>query len=73
MVVCPKHNRRLINSEVTAKSEQTFTFCCVEEYVTEYEPIMECNSLKIDYCRYLYDVFNSGIDMEKDIPISAIF
>lgn len=72
IMICPKHNCRLINSEVTAKSEQSFTFCSAEEYVTEIEPIMESDSLRIDYCGYLCDVFSSNIDMENDIPIKAI-
>lgn len=72
ITVCSKHNCKLISSEVTAKSEQTFTFCPAEEYVTENEPIVETDSLMIDFCKYSSDVFSSKIDMENDISIKAI-
>jgi hypothetical protein len=50
MKVCPKHNCNLINSTVTAKSEQTFTFCPAEEYISKQPSKFETYSLLIDYC-----------------------
>ncbi len=72
MQICTKHKCRLEKSAITAKSERTYTLCPAEEYVTEQQSKNETNSLLIDYCKYLYDVFNSGIDFKRDIPISAV-
>lgn len=72
MVICPKHNCRLISSSVTAKSEHTFTFCPAEEIISEETIVHESNSGLIDYNRYLSDVFDSKMDFGKDVPISDI-
>ncbi len=70
--VCPKHNCRLINSTVSAKSEHDFLFCPAEEYATEQEIIKENNSLLNDYSKYLAQVFESDMAFKKDIPISVV-
>lgn len=70
--ICPKHNCKLESSAITAKSEQTFTFCPAEFYIAEQKPTKESNPLKIAFSEYMADVFIAPVDFEKDIPISAI-
>lgn len=72
MQVCTKHNCKLINSFVVAKSEQTFTLCPAESYVAAQHPTTETDELKIAFAQYLVDVFNAPIELERDIPISAV-
>lgn len=72
MNICTKHNCRLVNSSVVAKSEQTFTLCPAESYIGDKKPIIEADPLKISFAKYMSDVFNAPIDFEKDIPISAV-
>ncbi len=72
MQICTKHNCPLANSVVVAKSEQTFTFCPAESYITDQKPILEADPLKIAFAQYMVDVFNAPMDFDKDIPISAV-
>lgn len=72
MQICTKHNCRLVNSVVVAKSEQTFTLCPAESYITDQKPIMEDDPLKTAFAQYMVDVFNAPINFEKDNPVSAV-
>lgn len=72
MTICTKHNCKLVNSSVVAKSEQTFTLCPAESYITIQKPAIETDPLKISFAKYMSDAFNAPIDFEKDIPISAV-
>lgn len=72
MQICTRHNCRLVNSSVVAKSEQTFTLCPAESYIADQQPVIETDSLKISFAQYMVDAFNAPIDFEKDIPISAV-
>lgn len=72
MNICTKHNCRLVNSSVVAKSEQTFTLCPAESYIGDKKPVVETDPLKISFANYMSDVFNALMDFEKDIPISAV-
>lgn len=72
MQICIKHNCRLVNSSVIAKSEQTFTLCPTESYVAEQKPIIEADPLKIAFAQYMVDAFNAPMDFDKNIPISAV-
>lgn len=72
MQICTKHNCRLVNSAVVAKSEQTFTLCPAESHIGDPKTVIEADPLKISFARYMVDVFNAPIDFEKDIPISAV-
>lgn len=72
MQICTKHNCQLVNSAVVAKSEQTFTLCPAESYVTVQKPIIESDSLILEYAKYMTYVFNTPLNFEKDVPISAI-
>lgn len=72
MSICTKHKCRLIESNVQAKSEQSFTFCPAESYTYDGEAVFENDSLAIQYMEYLVSVFESVMDFESDIPISSI-
>lgn len=72
MRLCAKHNCRLIQSSVTAKSEQTFTLFPAESYVEKEEPIIEIDPLKISFAEYMSDVFHAPMDFEMDIQIRAV-
>lgn len=72
MRICPKHRCRLENSAVTAKSEQTFTFCPAESHVTAQTPNIETDPLHIAFADYLTEVFNAPIGFERDVPVSAV-
>ena len=72
MQICTKHNCRLVNSAVVAKSEQTFTLCPAESYIADHKPVIETDPLKIAFAKYMVDVFNAPMDFERDIPISAV-
>lgn len=72
MQICTKHNCRLVNSSVVAKSEQTFTLCSAESYVVTQNTIIETDQLKNSFAKYMSDVFNTPMDFENDIPISAV-
>lgn len=72
MQICTKHNCRLVNSSVVAKSEQTFTFCSAESYIGDPKPIIETDPLKIAFAKYMTAAFNTPMDFERDIPASAV-
>lgn len=72
MTVCPKHKCMLADSEVTAKSEQTFTFCPAENFTTSNEVVITDNQSAIEYSKYLDKIFDTPIDFENDTPISTV-
>lgn len=72
MSICTKHKCRLIESNVPAKSEQSFTFCPAESYTYDSEAVFENDSLAIQYMEYLVSVFEAVMDFESDIPISSV-
>ena len=72
MVVCPEHGCRLISSAVPAKSEQCFTFCPAEMYITDTEVAWEANTKLFQFAKYMAAVFDAPMDLTRDIPISAI-
>ena len=72
MVVCPKHGCRLKASTVPAKSEQCFTFCPAELYITDMEVDWEENPQLLRFAKYMAAVFDAPMDVKRDIPISAV-
>lgn len=72
MHICPNHGCVLIDSGITAKSNQTFTLFPAEISVADAEVKYGENPLEISYTEYLSDVFDAPIDFENDTPISAI-
>lgn len=72
MSVCYKHKCLLVNSDVTAKSEQTFTLNPAETTVEIKEPKYVDNMLQVAFCEYMAAVFDAPINLESDIPISAV-
>ncbi len=73
VTTCYKHGCLLEHSTVTAKSENTFTFCPAEEYANIISPTMTNNSLSQQYAEYMAAVFHAPLSMTTDIPISAVF
>ena len=69
---CCKHACYLEFSEVTAKSEQTYTLCPAEDYTTITAPRMAVPSPLLEYTRYLTEVFTSPLLLDSDTPIHAI-
>ena len=72
MQVCYKHNCMLENSDITAKSEQTFTFCPAEEYAVKRNANGIKNVHSRRYAEYITAIFDAPIDIANDIPISAV-
>lgn len=72
MIVCPRHGCRLKASTVPAKSEQCFTFCPAELYISDTEVTWEENPQLLRFAKYMAAVFDAPMNFEQDIPISAI-
>ena len=72
MSICTKHRCRLVESSVPAKSEQSFTFCPAEHYISCDKVVFEEDQLVVRYAMYLESVFDAPMDLNNDIPVSAI-
>lgn len=72
MGICIKHKCVLIESSVSAKSEQSFTFCPAENYVDNNEAVVESDPLIIQFASYLDSVFDTPVDFDNDVPISSV-
>lgn len=72
MGICTKHRCRLVESNVTAKSEQSFIFQPAESFVCNNKVMIENNTTTIQFATYLESVFDSPMDLSNDIPVSAI-
>ena len=71
MLTCYKHKCMLESSDISAKSEHCFSLSSAEEYVKDIKPVMADNQIQ-RFSEYMADIFDSAIDFEKDVPISAI-
>lgn len=72
MNICPKHKCMLADSEVTAKSEQTFTLCPAENFIPIKKAINIDNPLALQFAEYMEKIFDVPIDFENDTPISTV-
>lgn len=72
MSICTKHKCLLVDSTVTAKSEQTFILNPAETTVEIQEPQYSNNTLQVAFCEYMAAVFDAPINLDSDIPISAV-
>ena len=72
MSICVKHKCRLMESDVTAKSEQCFTFSPAENDINDDGIVIESDPVAIRFASYLDSVFDAPMDFENDIPISAV-
>lgn len=70
--ICAKHKCLLIDSDITAKSEQSFTLNPAEICVKFQEPQYINNPLKVAFNEYMTAVFLAPIDLLNDIPVSAV-
>lgn len=73
MQVCYKHGYLLKNSSVKATSEQTYTFSPAEEQIPKIKPKPCKITTLLEYSRYMAAVFDAPINLNNDIPISAVF
>lgn len=71
MQSCYKHKCMLESSNVSAKSEQCFTFCPAEHSIQEIAPKPAPPELQ-RFSEFMATIFDSPIDFEKDIPISSV-
>ena len=72
MGICVEHKCRLMESSVSAKSEQSFSFCPAENNTYDRDVVIENDSLVIQYMEYLVSIFDAVMDFARDIPISPI-
>lgn len=72
MEVCARHQCRLWNSRVPAKSEQTFTLEPAETAIGDGEAVFVGDPVILEYAAYLEEVFDAPIDFTNNIPISVI-
>lgn len=71
MQTCYKHSCMLEISNVSAKSEQCFSFCSAEHHIKETIPKSAPTELQ-KFSEFMAKIFDSPIDFENDIPISSI-
>ena len=71
MQTCYKHKCMLESSNVSAKSEQCYTFYSAEQYVKETTPKPVDSELQ-KFSEFMAKIFDSPIEFENNIPISAI-
>ena len=72
MTICTKHRCKLVESDVTAKSEQTFTLCDAESHIKNIEDVIKSESSVFAFAKYMVEVFDSSIDFKNDVPLSSV-
>lgn len=72
MDVCARHQCRLQNSGVPAKSEQTFTLEPAETAIGDGETVFVGDSVVLEYAAYLGEVFDAPLGFGDDIPVRMI-
>lgn len=72
MSICTKHRCRLISSTVTFKSERAYIFEPAEFTIQDDTVVYEDNPLLIQFAEYIEKIFDSPMDFERDVPISAV-
>ena len=71
MQTCYKHGCMLVSSDISAKSEQCYSFAYAEGYVKDTQVVMADSNIQ-RFSEYMATIFDSPIDFEGDIPISSI-
>jgi len=70
--VCTKHRCRLLESDVTAKSEMCYTFCAAERRIPkESAVVMEENVEAVRFAAFQKAVFSAPLSFENEYSISA--
>lgn len=72
MEICTKHKCKLEESDVTAKSMQTFVFCSAENHIKDIEPVYISNLQSVQFAEYMEKIFESELDFDNDIPVGSI-
>lgn len=70
--ICAMHKCKLIDSDVSAKSEKAYTLCPAEHHISNTDIEYVKTTQQVYYSEYLSSVFNAHIDLYNDIPISAV-
>ena len=70
--VCPRHKCRLENSGISAKSERCFTLDSAETAVQKVQVRSAENHLELKFAEYVEKIFDAPMDLDNDIPVSAI-
>lgn len=74
MDICPVHKCFLRNSVMITNNQTSPIFCDADSHIPETEDIKYCESnIEISLAQYMYDVFQSEIDMDGDITIGEYF
>ena len=71
MQTCYKHGCMLVSSDISAKSEQCYSFAFAEGCVKDTQVVMADSNIQ-GFSEYMATIFDSPIDFEGDIPISSI-
>lgn len=71
MQTCYKHGCMLVSSDISAKSEQCYSFAYAEGYVKDTQVVMADSNIQ-RFSEYMATIFDSPINFEGDIPISSI-
>lgn len=72
MTICSKHRCKLVESDVTAKSEQTFIWCDAESHIKNKEAMIESDLVAFEFAKYMAAVFDTSVDFQNEIPLSSV-
>lgn len=72
MKICVRHKCKLVESDISAKSNQCFTFSPAENHIGNKEAVIEDNPLVIQFAEYLDSVFEATVNLENDVAISSV-
>ena len=70
--ICIRHKCNLIESDISAKSNQCFTFSPAEHYIGNDEAVIEDNLSVIQFAEYLDAVFEAPMNLDSDVTISSV-
>lgn len=71
--ICTKHKCKLQDSNVSAKSMNTYIFSDAEVSIPDTEEhVVVDNPLQIKFAEYTEQVFDAPVNFEKDVPLSTM-
>lgn len=72
MDICARHKCRLADSKVSAKSDHIFILEPAETAVQDMPVEYVMDPFVLGFAAYMDEIFSHPVDMESDIPVSAI-
>lgn len=77
LCICPKHRCKLVDSNIPAKSMNTYTFSAAELSIPDTEKykteiIYKDNPRKIQFANYMEQLFDSSMNLDSEIPLQAV-